>query len=139
MQIAYSTQPANQSFMEHLDGRYYAIHFDDVSSAVNYCGALVPHVVARLRSGESDGIESPAIWFSVHNQQAESLKGCDLLLTRGAVLAAIAGGLQTPLMSPVSRTGLPPGAVLVLGEDSRQAPLVPAARVAPNRVTQRSA
>jgi hypothetical protein len=131
--------------MEHLDGRYYAIHFDDVSTAVNYCGALVPHVVTLLRTGERDGIESPAIWFSAANVAGEALKGCDLLLTRGAVLAAVAGGLQTPLMTPASRTTLPAGAVLVLGEDSRQAPLKPNMRrrmptlIAPNRVTQRSA
>jgi hypothetical protein len=131
--------------MEHLDGRYYAIHFDDVSSAVNYSGALVPHVVARLRSGERDGIDSPAIWFSAANVPGEKLQGCELLLTRGAVLAAVAGGLQTPVMTPSSRTSLPAGAVLVLGEDSRQAPLKPNMRrrlptlVAPNRVTQRSA
>jgi hypothetical protein len=128
--------------MELLDGRYYAIHFDDVSSAVNYCGAMVPHLVTRLRTGERDGIESPAIWF---HRDVEASPGCDLILTRGAILAAMAGALQTPSMNPTSRTSLPAGAVLVLGEDSRQAPIATRTRQsmpelhAPNRLNQRSA
>jgi hypothetical protein len=127
--------------MELIEGRYYAIHFDDVSSAVNYCGAMVTHVVTRLRGGEQDGVERPAIWFHA----APPVSGCDLIMTRGAILAAMAGGLQTPSMSPTSRTSLPAGAVLVLGEDSRQAPLAPRTRRsmpalhAPNRINQRSA
>jgi hypothetical protein len=131
--------------MELFEGRYFAMHFDDVSSAVNYCGALVPHVVAQLRTVEGDGIESPAIWFSAALQPGESGRGCDLLMTRGAILAAVAGGLQTPPMTAATRTALPPGAVLVLGEDSRQAPMVPRVRrrmpslVAPSRLSQRSA
>jgi hypothetical protein len=131
--------------MELLDGRYYAIHFDDVSAAVNYCGAMVPHLVTRLRTGEPDGMESPAIWFHLAPHSNGLSGGCDLIMTRGAILAAMAGALQTPSMNPASRTVLPPGAVLVLGEDSRQAPIAARTRRrmpalhAPNRLNKRSA
>lgn len=129
--------------MELQDGRYYALHFDDVSSAVNYCGALVPYLVTCLRTGDREGIDSPAIWF--HVAPTVTRGGCDLLMTRGAVLAAIEGSMQTPVMGPETRTVLPTGAVLVLGEDSRPSPTVPRVRRrmpelhAPNRLSRRSA
>lgn len=110
--------------METQDGRYYAFHFDDVSAAVNYCSDLVPHVVSRLRSGEREGIDGPAVWF--HHMAGgigSAIRGCDLLMTRGAVLAALEGGMPTPPISPATRSGLPAGAVLVLGDDTRQAPV----------------
>ena len=108
--------------MELQSGRYYAVHFDDVATAVDYCSAIVPHVVKRLRSGNVDGLDAPAIWF--HNtREAGAPVGCDLLMTRGAILAALEGGMRTPPASPSSRTALPAGAVLVLGEDVRQAPI----------------
>ena len=128
--------------MELQDGRYYAFHFDDVSRAVNYCGALVPFVVSRLRHGDREGIDSPAIWF---HAAAPSRGGCDLLMTRGAVLAAIEAAMQTPVVSPETRTVLPAGAVLVLGEDSRPSPTAPRTRrrmpalQAPIRLSRRSA
>ena len=109
--------------MDLQSGRYYAVHFDDVATAVDYCGAIVPHVVKRLRSGSSDGIDAPAIWFHSLPREAAGPKGCDLLMTRGAILAALEGGMRTPPASPSSRTTLPAGAVLVLGQDPRQAPL----------------
>ena len=108
--------------MELQSGRYYAVHFDDVATAVDYCGAMVPHVVKRLRSGNVDGMDAPAIWF--HNvREAGAAMGCDLLMTRGAILAALEAGMRTPPAGPSSRTTLPAGAVLVLGEDVRQAPI----------------
>lgn len=131
--------------MELRDGRYYALHFHDVSNAVNYCGALVPHLVKRLRAGDREGIGSPAIWFHVPPAVSNSCGGCDLLMTRGAILAAIEGALQAPLMGPTTRSTLPPGAVLVLGEDSRPSPTTAPARRqmtalhAPNRLSRRSA
>lgn len=109
--------------MELQSGRYYAVHFDNVATAVDYCGAIVPHVVKRLRSGAQDGIDAPAIWFHAMQKAADGTSGCDLLMTRGAILAALEGGMRTPPATPASRTSLPAGAVLVLGEDLRQAPL----------------
>jgi hypothetical protein len=108
--------------MEWQTERYYAVHFDDVATAVDYCGAIVPHVVKRLRAGIGDGIDAPAIWFHVA-RDPDSRNSCDLLMTRGAILAALEGGMRTPPVGPAARTTLPAGAVLVLGEDLRQAPL----------------
>jgi hypothetical protein len=111
--------------METQSGRYYAVHFDNVATAVDYCGAMVPHVVKRLRSGcpETDGIDTPAIWFHHPPRDGHGVPGCDLLMTRGAILAALEGGMRTPPVGPSLRTTLPAGAVLVLGEDMRQAPI----------------
>jgi hypothetical protein len=108
--------------MELQSGRYYAVHFDSVATAVDYCGAIVPQVVKRLRSGMTDGVDAPAIWFHCA-REGGAPAGCDLLMTRGAILAALEAGMRTPPASPMSRTSLPAGAVLVLGEDMRQAPV----------------
>ena len=108
--------------MELQSGRYYAVHFESVATAVDYCGAIVPHVVKRLRSRGVDIADAPAIWFHTP-REPDAPKGCDLLMTRGAILAALEGGMRTPPVGPSSRLTLPPGAVLVLGEDHRQAPI----------------
>ena len=108
--------------MDLQSGRYYAVHFENVATAVEYCSAIVPHVVKRLRSGGAESVDAPAIWFHTLRDPG-SPKGCDLLMTRGAILAALEGGMRTPAAGPASRTTLPAGAVLVLGEDARQAPL----------------
>jgi len=127
-----------------VEARYYAIHFDDVSSAVDYCGALVPHLVSRLRTTQTDPGESPAIWFHPRTDADGRSAGCDLLMTPSAILAAISGQLRAPRIDVASRTALPAGAVLVLGEDTRQAPAGPAGRRllalhTQRRVSQRSA
>jgi hypothetical protein len=108
--------------MDLQSGRYYAVHFENIATAVDYCSAIVPHVVKRLRSGDAESVDAPAIWFHTLRDHG-SPKGCDLLMTRGAILAALEGGMRTPAAGPASRTTLPAGAVLVLGEDMRQAPL----------------
>jgi hypothetical protein len=108
--------------MEIQSERYYSVPFESVATAVDYCSAIVPHVVKRLRAGNVDGMDAPAIWFHT-NRECGPLAGCELLMTRGAILAALEGGMRTPQASPSSRTTLPPGAVLVLGEDLREAPL----------------
>ena len=109
--------------METQSGRYYAVHFDDVAMAVEYCSEIVPHVVKRLRSGSVDGGDPPAIWFHYLPRNPGAAPGCDLLMTRGAILAALEGGMRTPAAAPSSRITLPAGAVLVLGQDTRQAPM----------------
>jgi hypothetical protein len=130
--------------MDSVEARYYAIHFEDVSSAVDYCGALVPHLVSKLRSTHSDPGESPAIWFHAKSDADGRPAGCDLLMTPSAILAAVSGQLKAPRIDGASRTALPSGAVLVLGEDTRQAPATPARRRllalhAQSRLSQRSA
>src|SRR4051812_42857199 len=130
--------------MDSVEARYYAIHFDDVSSAVDYCGALVPHLVSRLRATPGDPGESPAIWFHSRSDADGKQVGCDLLMTPSAILAAISGQLRVPRIDVALRTSLPAGAVLVLGEDTRQAPVAPARRRflslhAQARLNQRSA
>ena len=105
------------------NGRYYAVHFENVGHAVDYCGQMVSHVVKRLRAGCADGLDAPAIWFHMPPKPADAPAGCDLLMTRGAIVAALEGGMRTPPVGPALRTVLPAGAVLVLGEDLRQAPL----------------
>jgi hypothetical protein len=108
--------------MDLQGGRYYAVHFEETLAAVDYCAAIVPHVVKRLRSGMADGMDAPAIWFHTLPRSEAGPGGCDLLMTRGAILAALEGGMRTPAASPASRLALPAGAVLVLGEDLSQAP-----------------
>jgi hypothetical protein len=88
--------------------------------------------VNRLRAASVGDVDAPAIWF-----HAVMPSGCDLLMTRGAILAALEGGMRTPPVGPSTRTVLPPGAVLVLGDDQRQAPLP--AGDAVDRVIQLSA
>ena len=104
--------------MDTLDARYNSIHFDDVSGAVQYCGALVPHLVARLRSAGEPG-ERPAIWFRACRSATGESTGCDLLMTPSAILAAVSAQLRAPRIDSESRTTLPAEAVLVLGEDER--------------------
>ena len=90
--------------MEIQSGRYYAVHFESVATAVDYCSAIVPHVVKRLRSGNADGIDAPAIWF--HKALAPGQPAtCELLMTRGAILAALEGGMRTPAAGPTARAG----------------------------------
>jgi hypothetical protein len=130
--------------MDSVEARYYPVHFDDVSAAVNYCGALVPHLVDRLRTRQSEPGESPAIWFHARTDDDGKSAGCDLLMTPSAILAAVSGQLRAPRIDSASRTSLPAGAVLVLGEDARQAPLPPSRRRmlslhATPRLSQRSA
>lgn len=109
--------------MESQSARYYAVHFENVLTAVDYCSEIVPHVVKRLRSGRNEGVDAPAIWFHTSPNTAGVPATCDLLMTRGAILAALEGGMRTPPVGPGIRITLPAGAVLVLGEDLRQAPV----------------
>src|SRR3954464_11868575 len=109
--------------MDSPNARYYQVHFDDVLQAVDYCSEIVPHVVRRLRGTHRDGVEAPAIWFHTLPKTPDAHPGCDLLMTRGAILAALEGGMRTPAVGPQLRAVLPEGAVLVLGEDPRQAPV----------------
>src|SRR2546423_10142764 len=104
--------------MDSIDARYYSIQFDDVSGAVQYCGQLVPYLVARLHASGAPG-ERPAIWFHMRPSAKGERPRCELLMTPSAILAAISAKLRAPRIDSESRMALPSGSVLVLGEDDR--------------------
>jgi hypothetical protein len=101
---------------------YQAVYFENVAQAVEYCHALVSHIVPRPASRES--IEERAIvWFHVPARSHRSTsEGCYLFASAGAVAAAERAGLDTPLCGRVSRAALPPDAVLLFGDDAPPTP-----------------
>jgi len=100
-----------------IDG-YHAVYFDDVASAVEYCQALVPHIVPAP-GGSSLDRERPVVWFHVPPRSTNSTRGgCYLFASAGAVAAAQRAGLDTPLCGRVTRAALPTTAVLLFGEDA---------------------
>ena len=99
-------------------GAYQAVYFDSVAQAVDYCHALVPHIVPRRRSGDSAD-ERAVVWFHVPARSRNSSRdGCYLFASAGAIAAAERAGLDTPLCGRVSRAALPPDAVLLFGDDA---------------------
>ena len=98
-------------------GAYQAVYFEEVAQAVEYCHALVPHIVPRpgaTRAGE----EPAVVWFHVPARGRSSTRqGCYLFATAAAIAAAARAGLDTPLSGRVTRAALPPDAVLLFGED----------------------
>jgi hypothetical protein len=96
---------------------YEALYFDDVAEAVEYCHALVPHVVPKAGRGP-DG-EPPVVWFHVPvRSQASTRQGCYLFASACVIAAAERAGLETPLCGCVARAALPPDSVLLFGEDA---------------------
>lgn len=106
---------------------YQALFFDEVAAAVDFCDRLVSFVVPRA-GGRPHAAGNPAVWFHVPPRSTRTTRdGCYLFLSPGAVAAAEAAGVATAadLSGAVPRAALPPGSVLVLGEDLAD---VPAAR-----------
>src|SRR3954471_2337389 len=103
-------------------GAYQAVYFESVAQAVEYCHALVPHIVPR--PGGRDAIEDRAVvWFHVPaRSRGSSRDGCYLFASAGAIAAAERAGLDTPLCGRVSRAALPPDAVLLFGDDAPPTP-----------------
>jgi len=98
-------------------GAYQAVYFEDVAHAVEYCHALVPHIVQRAGSARVDD-EPAVVWFHVPTRSRKSTRhGCYLFATAAAITAAERAGLDTPLSGRVSRAALPPDAVLLFGDD----------------------
>jgi hypothetical protein len=106
-------------------GAYQAVYFENVAQAVEYCHALVPHIVPRPGArGASE--ERAVVWFHVPaRSQGSTREGCYLFASTGAIAAAERAGLDTPLCGRVSRAALPTDAVLLFGDD---APPTPARR-----------
>lgn len=113
---------ASEMMMGVTIGAYQAVYFESVAEAVDFCHALVPHIVAR--PGSRDTAEERAVvWFHVPKRSRTSSRdGCYLFASAGAVAAAERAGLDTPLCGRVSRGSLPPDAVLVFGDDAPPTP-----------------
>jgi hypothetical protein len=108
---------------------YHAVYFDDVASAVDYCQALVAHIIPH--GGAQPLPEQRAIvWFHVPPRATSSTQaGCYLFVSAGALAAAQRVGLDTPLCGSIARAALPASAVLLFGEDAPD----PAARARAQR------
>lgn len=106
-------------------GAYQAVYFENVAQAVEFCRALLPHIVPRPGTrGVSE--DRAVVWFHVPaRSQGSTRDGCYLFASTGAVAAAERAGLDTPLCGRVSRAALPFDAVLLFGDD---APPTPARR-----------
>ena len=103
-------------------GAYQAVYFENVAEAVEYCHALVPHIVPR--HGCKDTADDRAVvWFHVPaRSRSSSRDGCYLFASAGAIAAAERAGLDTPLCGRVARAALPPDAVLLFGDDAPPTP-----------------
>jgi len=108
--------------MSVMIGAYQAVYFENVAQAVEYCHALVPHIVPRPGTRES-AEERAVVWFHVpERSRGSSRDGCYLFASVGAIAAAERAGLDTPLCGRVPRAALPPDAVLLFGDDAPATP-----------------
>jgi hypothetical protein len=108
--------------MMSVIGAYQAVYFESISQAVEYCHALVPHIVPRPGGRETPD-ERAVVWFHVPARSRNSSRdGCYLFASAGAIAAAERAGLDTPLCGRVSRAALPPDAVLLFGDDAPPTP-----------------
>ena len=103
-------------------GAYQAVYFENVAQAVEYCNALVSHIVPRPGSRDTAG-ERAVVWFHVPKRSRNSSRdGCYLFASAGAIAAAERAGLDTPLCGRVPRAALPPDVVLIFGDDAPPTP-----------------
>jgi hypothetical protein len=101
---------------------YQAVYFENVAQAIDFCQALVPHIVSRPRMPRMDE-ERAVVWFHVPARSQQSTQdGCYLFVSDGAIAAAERAGLDAPLCGRITRAALPPDAVLLFGEDIPPAP-----------------
>lgn len=108
---------------------YQAVYFEDVAHAVEYCHALVAHIVPRRGALPADDNRA-VVWFHVPaRSRASTHHGCYLFASAGAIAAAERAGLDTPLSGRVMRAALPADAVLLFGDDAPPPP--PARQRAP--------
>lgn len=116
---------------------YQAMYFDDVASAVEYCQALVPHIV-RCRRAAQPHEERAVVWFHVPPRSTNTTHaGCYLFASTGAIAVARRAGLDTPLCGRVTRAALPPTSVLLFGEDAP--PPTPRTRSTPSESARSAA
>jgi hypothetical protein len=110
-------------------GAYQAVFFENVAQAVEFCHALVPHIVRHCGTSLAAD-ERVVVWFHVPARSRNSTRdGCYLFASAGAIAAAERAGLDAPLCGRVTRAALPPDCVLLFGDDIPPAPVrVPAGR-----------
>lgn len=103
-------------------GAYQAMYFESVAEAVEYCHALVPHIVSR-QGVVAHADERAVVWFHVPaRSQGSTRDGCYLFASAGAIAAAERAGLDMPLCGRVTRAALPADAVLLFGDDAPPTP-----------------
>lgn len=103
-------------------GSYEALYFESVAQAVEFCHALVPHIVARPGVVDVAGARA-VVWFHVPARSRTSTRdGCYLFASGGAMAAAERAGLDVPVCGRVVRAALPADAVLLFGDDVPPAP-----------------
>lgn len=114
----------------------HAMYFDNVAEAVEYCHALVPHIVTRERKVDQRvDRERPVVWFHVPPRCTASTRdGCYLFLTSSALAAARRANLEAVVSGIFPRGALPSRAVLLLGEDAPERPVTRRRRPPPPRL-----
>lgn len=96
---------------------YQAVYFENVAQAIDFCQALVPHIVSPSRRPRMDE-ERAVVWFHVPARSQQSTRdGCYLFVSSGAIAAAERARLDAPVCGRITRAALPPDAVLLFGED----------------------
>jgi hypothetical protein len=121
--------------MSSAIGTYHALYFEDIASAVDFCQALVPHIVpGPMRSTRDE--DRAVVWFHVPRRSRCSTRdGCYLFLSAGALAAAGRAGLHAPLSGYIAGRALPGGCVLLFGEDLPERP--PRSRADGRRASRR--
>src|SRR5205807_10397197 len=94
-------------------GAYQAVFFEDVAQAVEYCHALVPHIVPGPGSRRIPDDEA-VVWFHVPARSRGSTRdGCYLFPSAAAIAAPDPACLDTPLCRSLARAPLPADSVVV--------------------------
>src|SRR4051812_32698072 len=77
-----------RGLMTVMIGAYQAVYFENVAQAVEYCHALVSHIVPRAGT-RGAGDDRPVVWFHVPERSHGSTRdGCYLFASPGAIAAA---------------------------------------------------
>ena len=104
-----------EATMQEPVDTYYALYFDDVASAVEYCRSLVDHIVPRASAGGAVDSQ-PIVWFHVPRRCTSSTRdGCYLFASPGAYAAANRAGLDAPMSGYIAGNAVPTESVLLFG------------------------
>ena len=98
-------------------GSYHELYFETVADGVEYCQAIVPHVVPPLGT-LSEGQSSPvAVWLHVPRRTDTSSRGCFLYVSEAVREALERVGRMPRSTGTIARVALPNASVLVFGHD----------------------